>query len=681
AYKLFQVLPEAHRLREHLTYYTSGVHLAGVNRTQAVWTQEQMRDFGLTDVNIVEYFPYLNYPREQRVAIVEPEPLLFDADLREPIVDEDSTSHLQRDIPPAFHGFSASGNVTGRLVYANYGRPQDFARLRALGVNMTDTIVLVRYGQVFRGLKVREAQEHGAVGVLIYSDPADDGAARGAVYPDGPWRPPGSVQRGSVQFLSDYPGDPLTPGVPAHRDAERLAREDVTNLPKIPSIPLSYTNALPLLRALSGHGPSALQAGSDWEGAGAHSDAGADPGVTYSVGPSEARVNLVNRMEGRITPIWNVVARIEGWAEPDRAVIVGNHRDAWVFGAADPGSGSAVLLETARSLGILLRAGWRPRRTIYLCSWDAEEYGLIGSTEWVEDHLAWLQREAVAYINVDNVVMGHHFVAFASPSLNPLIYQVTKDVALGGTSGSVYDQWVNDAPKKHQAETESAVGGADPIINADNDPPARHLPPVVHPLGSGSDFTAFLQHAGIAAMDFSFVGYGGTYHSAYDSRHWMEKFVDPHYHYHRAATGVLGGIALQLADASLLPLNLTTYADALKGYLAAVTFHDQVRRFTDKSGANCEKAVAQVAAVSDETDLELSKKKKKDKKKHDAEKKLAQCLRRRHQFNDQLGFFEQQFIAVAGIPSRPWYKHLVFAPGLNTGYASQPLPVLTESVE
>ncbi|KAJ1963683.1 Vacuolar protein sorting-associated protein 70 [Dispira parvispora] len=680
AHQEFQALPDPKYLQQHLRYYTSGVALAGLNKSQAEWTQAQFQAYGLPEVRIEEYQPLLNYPQQQRLAIVEPPELAFEADLHEPVVDEDPTSHLQAEIPPAFHGYSASGNVTAAVIYANYGSPEDYRQLQQHNVSVQGKIVLVRYGELFRGIKVQLAEEHGAVGVIIYSDPAEDGFGQGDTYPEGPWRPSTSVQRGSVMNLAQYPGDPLTPGVPAKEGVPRIPRDQAVNLPTIPSLPLSYSAAQVLFRALLGQGVNVTEAMPAWKGG---------LPLSYFTGPSIARVNLVNIMEDKIAPIWNVIARIPGKVEPDRAVIVGNHRDSWVFGASDPGSGSASLLEIGRSLGQLLQKGWRPRRTIYLCSWDAEEYGLVGSTEWVEDHLnSWLKEQAVAYLNTDMAVNGPYFITSGSPLFTNLVYQEARQVPIPGTNETVYDRWVK------------TMKGQDP--------------PPFFGLGSGSDFSAFYDHAGIPFLDMAFMGYSGTYHSAYDSIHWMEKFIDPDYIYHQTITRLLGSVLLRLVDDPLVPLDLGAYPPALNGYL------DKLGRLLDQeprpeSSSNISPGPG---AVSDSTssDLALSFQKapkstqqlrglyravkKLDKRVAKFNRKLRKfvkrygancqshsqrtyqkCLKRRMALNQHIAQFERGFLDDSGIPGRPWFKHTVNAPGRWSGYMAEYLPGLTEAAE
>ncbi|KAJ1650860.1 Vacuolar protein sorting-associated protein 70 [Dispira simplex] len=682
AHQEFQTLPDPKHLQQHLRYYTSGVALAGLNKSQAEWTQAQFQAYGIPEVRIEEYQTFLNYPLQQRLAIVEPSELAFEADLHEPVVDEDPTSHLQAEISPAFHGYSASGNVTAAVVYANYGRPEDYQLLQQYNVSIQGKIVLVRYGELFRGIKVQLAEEYGAVGVIIYSDPAEDGFGRGDTYPEGPWRPSTSVQRGAVMNLAQYPGDPLTPGVPSKEGVTRIPRDQASNLPTIPSLPLSYGNAQVLFQALAGQGVNVSEISPNWQGG---------LPLSYSTGPSVAQVNLVNIMDDKITPIWNVIARIPGELEPDRAVIVGNHRDSWVFGASDPGSGSASLLEVGRSLGQLLQKGWRPRRTIYLCSWDAEEYGLVGSTEWVEDHLnSWLKEQAVAYLNTDMAVNGPHFIASGSPLFTSLVYEEARRIPIPGTNETVYDRWVK------------TMKGQDP--------------PPFFEMGSGSDFSAFFDHAGIPFVDMAFTGYSGTYHSAYDSIHWMEKFIDPDYIYHQTITRLLGSVLLRLADDPLIPLDLTAYPPALEGYLNRLggllsrdlcpatkssfnsspgpgAYSDSNPNDSTLSCQEAQKSSKQLKRLYravkklDKGVAKFNHKLRKFVRRHGANCQshsrwgYQKCLKRRTSLNQRIAQFERGFLDEAGIPGRPWFKHTINAPGRWSGYMAEYLPGLTEAAE
>ncbi|KAJ2780229.1 Vacuolar protein sorting-associated protein 70, partial [Coemansia javaensis] len=431
---LVDVLSAA-RLRENLEYYASGAHVGGANRSQAEHTRSHFERQGIA-AEIVEYFPWMNRPVAQRVALFNASTgaVAFEARLREDRVPGDPATDDANNIPP-FHGYSADGNVTGRLVYANYGSASDFAALARAGVGVRDAVVLVRYGRVPCGYKVHAAELGGARGVLVYSDPIDDGYGRGRVYPDGPWRPASSVRRDSALRQHVYPGDPLTPGRPATEHSARIDPSAAASLSRIPSLPLSYGDALPLLAALQGFGVEAAAIGRGWVGG------LTSRGVQYWTGPSALAVNLLNRVAYRTTAIQNVIGRIKGREDPEQVVVIGNHRDAWCAGASDPSSGSAVLLELARALGELCRLGWRPRRTIILASWDAGEYGRVGSTEWVEEHIDWLRADAVAYVNVAAAVEGAAFGATASPALRGLLFAAAKQVAYPHTNHSIYDAW------------------------------------------------------------------------------------------------------------------------------------------------------------------------------------------------------------------------------------------------
>ncbi|KAI9480524.1 MAG: hypothetical protein EXX96DRAFT_649137 [Benjaminiella poitrasii] len=603
AEKFMLNFPSTKHLRSYLKTYTSKVHLAGTanDRDQAEWTHAQFQHFGLQS-DIATYWPMLTYPIKQRLALVTgPAHLQFEAKLDEAAEDGSSDETV-----PTFHGYSKNGTVRGRVVYAHYGRPQDFEFLATRGVQLKGTIALVRHGQLFRGLKVRAAEQAGCVGVLIYSDPRDDGAGRDATYPRGPWRPADSVQRGSVQFMPLVSGDPLTPGYPATQNATRIRPEEAVGLPTIPSLPLSWQDARPLLRATEGRGVQ-VEVADD---------------VRYFSGPTEGEAVLVNWVESKIAPVWNVIGRVEGTS--NETVVLGNHRDAWGFGAVDPSSGSATLLELARALGGLVRVGWRPRRSIVLASWDAEEYGLVGSTEWVEDHREWLRQSAVAYLNVDYAVSGPLFGAQASPSLARLLHDVTALVADPGTTGSVLDRW--------RLRNDALVGA----------------------LGSGSDFVPFFNHVGVASVNMAFRGEYGVYHSIYDSFRWMQMFGDPEFLYHQAMVRVWGLLTMRLADAEVVPIDVAAYADRLETYVD--TLEDQRRRRFSllKSAVRSLKRAVQYFErhLGDADDV-----------------------------NERLMCFERGLLDEDGLPGRKWFKHVVFAPGLWTGYTSQVFPAIAEAME
>ncbi|KAL9542508.1 hypothetical protein MBANPS3_008580 [Mucor bainieri] len=647
--KIILDLPSNKSVRDYLKTYTSEAHLAGTpnDKKQAEWTRDQFESFGL-DAKIDTYWPLLNYPVSHRLAIVSgPKHLRFEAKLTEDPVDEDKTSK-DPNVVPTFHGYSKNGTVQGRIVYANYGRLEDFQFLKDQGIELNGTIALMRYGGNLRGLKVTAAEVFGCAGALIYSDPIDDGPLNKGTssnpaesYPDGPWRSKSSVQRGSVGNVALFAGDPLTPGYPATKNATRISLEDAPGLPKIPSLPLSWEDALPILKATQGLG---VRGKEDWAG-------GLDE-VHYFSGPTEGEAILTNHIENKITPIWNVIARIEGNEEPEKTIILGNHRDAWVYGAVDPSSGSASLMELARVFGELLKTGWRPRRTIVLASWDAEEYGLIGSTEWVEDNKEWLNKEAAVYINVDVGVCGPHFGAFASPSLNRILYEVTSEIYDPHTGKSVFDAWKAD--QKLSDDTNPEIGQ----------------------LGSGSDFVAFQAHLGIASVHLGFEGDYGVYHSNYDSFHWMEKFGDPEFLYHQTIVKLWGLLALRLADSPVLPLYPTDYSAELAKYVDRLTEFAAPHTFPELESAvdKLQKTTRRFQHKRQRLEERLAGYKSLD----DIPSVLAKRLART---NNRLTYFERGFIDPEGIQGRTWFKHVVYAPGLWTGYSSQVFPAIADGVD
>ena len=630
----FRAVPQGTSAREHLRRLTEQPHIAGTpeDYATAVYVRDQMRSFGLP-AELKEYQVWLNYPKsDPLVELVAPR--REKVSVRESVIREDPTSSNQK-ISPLFNGYSASGDVTAPLVYANYGLPPDYDALAKAGIDVKGKIVIVRYGNSFRGVKAKVAQDHGAVGCLIYSDPADDGYAQGDVYPKGPWRPIASGQRGSVQYLFQYPGDPLTPGKPAIPGTPRLTLEEAyADIPRIPVQPLAYDEARKLIEPLKGPvRPRGFQ--------------GAFAFPYHVGGTSDVRVHLKTDMDYASRTLWDVVARIDGNEERDRWVVMGNHRDAWVFGAVDPNSGSATMLEVARGFGELIKQGWKPRRTILLCSWDGEEYGLIGSTEWAEENAAELQQKAVAYLNVDVAVDGPNYGASAVPSLWKLIRASTREVKDPKSGKTVYQQWTDRAREQRseldpEYESESRIGA----------------------LGSGSDYTPFLQHLGIASTDMGFGGDYGVYHSAYDSFYWMSKFGDPDFAYHVAAAQLWGTMALRLAGSPALGFDYTDYANQISEY-----FDESVklakRRHLDKSID--ERAMNEALKNFADEAARIES----EKHKLSADDKAASAQLRR--LNDALMLTERAFIDERGLLGRPWYRHQIYAPGIFTGYAAQPL--------
>ncbi|ERS99244.1 hypothetical protein HMPREF1624_04442 [Sporothrix schenckii ATCC 58251] len=590
--------PSNDSVAEWLRYYTAGPHLAGQNYSQAAWTRDRWAEWGAVS-HITAYDLYLNRPVDHKVSLLRAKgekedgddgdagaitwEVAFEASLVEDVIEEDPTTGL-KDSVPTFHGYSASGNVTGPVVYVNYGTYQDYADLEAANVSLKGAVVIARYGGILRGLKVKRAQELGAVGALLYSDPGDDGEATEAngykPYPDGPARQPSSVQRGSVQFLSVGPGDPTTPGYPSKPGAPRGSPDQY--IPSIPSIPISYVDALPILQALNGHGLRSKDLGKWWtrnEGLG-------HKGVEYNIGPTPAdkvQVNLYNEQDYTTTPIWNVLGVFNGSVLPNEVVVVGNHRDAWIAGGAvDPNGASAILNEVVRAFGVAAAQGWRPLRTIVFASWDGEEYGLLGSTEWVEEYLPWLQQASLAYVNLDTGASGPDFASSAVPLLHDLVHQVTGEVL--SPNQTVPGQTVRDTWSGKIA-----------------------------PLGSGSDYTAFLDYAGITSVDVRFSGGGDAaaaaassggdkyvtpvyhYHSNYDSYHWAEKYGDPGFAYHKTMAQILGLLTAHLATDLVVPFKASDYADALQTYV------DKVRSQFEKHIAPEDDAATDAAVVySDE---------------------------------------------------------------------------------
>ena len=551
-------------------------------------------------------------------------------------------------VTPAFNGASPSGDVTAEVVYANYGTPADFQKLADLGVSVKGKIALVRYGANYRGIKVYDAQRAGAAGVLIYSDPADDGYARGDVYPKGPYRPDTAVQRGATQFLPIYPGDATTPGIaatPNLAESKRLPADKVqADWPSIPVNPLSYHDAGPILQALAG--PNVPH---EWQGA---------LPFAYHTGQTGDKVTVHMHLEQdtRLRTIWDVTGTIPGSdpGQKDEWVAAGNHRDAWVYGAVDPNSGTAAMLETAHGLGVLLKQGWKPKRTIVMASWDAEEEGLIGSTEYVEDHMQQMAH-TVAYFNTDVAVSGPSFEAAAVPSLMQFVREVTEGVP-SPAGGTVYSQWLkaqSAASKSHTPDDEE-----DFPIDSNGRKEVR-----VGVLGSGSDYTPFLQHAGVPSTDIGSGGPYGVYHSVYDNYNWFTKFADPTFVYEQQQARVFGLEILHMADAEVLPYDYPAYGKAISGYIKAAA--------TSAKEANVPADFAKVIAAANRFTA------------------AGEAIHRRQlaesgdlrALNLALRSAEEALLNPAGLPHRDWYKHTIYAPGEFTGYAAVVIPGVNEAIE
>jgi N-acetylated-alpha-linked acidic dipeptidase len=655
----FRAAPSAAMAREELKRLTSEAHIAGSpeDYATAVYVRDQMRGFGLNS-DIKEYQVLLSFPRTPGIVeLVSPRRERLQ--VRENVVPEDPSSSSKK-IVPLYNGYSASGDITAPLVYVNYGLPPDYEAVQKAGIDVKGKIVIARYGNSFRGVKARVAEENGAIGLIIYSDPADDGFTQGDVYPKGPWRPESSAQRGSLLYMFVYPGDPLTPGTPATPGTPRLKKEEATNIPRIPVQPISYGDARRLLEPLRGAlRPKGFQGGL--------------PFPYHLGGTDEVRVHLKTDIEFVTKTIWDVITRIDGDAEKDRWVVLGNHRDAWVFGAVDPNSGTASMLEVGRGLGQLVKSNWKPRRTLILCSWDAEEHGLIGSTEWAEDNAAELKEKAVAYLNMDSAVSGPNFSASSVPTLWKLIHATAQEIADPKTGKTVYEAWKE---RNHENLPEAEMYDA-------NGNEKTWPEPRIGPLGSGSDYTPFLQHLGVPSADMSFNGDYGVYHSAYDSFYWMSHFGDPTFKYHVAAAQIWGTVALRLADADGLPLDYTDYAKELRDFVSETNRLANRKKFPIDS-FDSKSMLRAIDDLADEAN-------KTEKARHDQIADLqksragsgdyARAMTRLKKINDGLIEAERALTDDRGLRGRSWYKHEIYAPGFYTGYAALPLPDLRQAIE
>jgi N-acetylated-alpha-linked acidic dipeptidase len=637
-------IPKPELLREYMNRLAAEPHHVGsaYDKQNAEFIRDKFQSWGL-DARIEEFDVLFPTPKERLLELVAP--TTYTAQLKEPVVAEDTDSSDQGQLP-TYNAYSTDGDVTGQLVYVNYGLPADYDELAKLGVDVKGKLVIARYGASWRGIKPKVAYEHGAIGCIIYSDPRDDGYFQGDVFPQGPYRPEQGVQRGSVMDMPIHPGDPLTPGIGAVKGAKRLPREEAEVITKIPVLPISYGDALPLLKALAG--PVAPES---WRGA---------LPITYHVGAGPARVHLKLAFDWSIKTLYDVIAKIEGSQYPDEWVIYGNHHDAWVNGAEDPTSGMVTVMEAGRAFGELLKQGWKPKRTIILCAWDGEEPALLGSTEWVETHAEELKQKAVAYLNSDSTGKGW-LGAGGSHSLERFFNEVARDIAQPKTNQSALQamrlnrmtQARSDEDKKEIRER------ADLRIGA---------------LGSGSDFTPFLQHLGIASMNTGFGGDGGggIYHSIYDSIYWYTKFSDGTFEYGRALSQTNGTIVMRLADADVLPFEFTNLAETFGRYV------DEIDKLAKKSippkAIDLTKLSAAVRTLTDSArryEEALTK----------ATAKGFQNVKQVQALNQLLYQSERRLTSEQGLPRRPWFKHQIYAPGFYTGYGVKTIPGVREAIE
>jgi N-acetylated-alpha-linked acidic dipeptidase len=644
----FLAAPDAQLAEEHLRILTKAPHMAGTaeDKATAEYVAQKFRAAGL-ETEIVEYKVWINYPSEISVDLIAPPGVEMHGPTREH-VDNDSFQDDPRVVTP-FNSMSPSGDVTAEVVYANYGTPEDFEKLDKLKVDVRGKIVLVRYGQNFRGVKVFVAQEHGAAGVIIYSDPADDGWRRGDKYPDGPWRPDTGVQRGSVGYMFEFAGDPTTPGVasvPSLPESQRISPQDSAQLPKIPVTPLSYHDVWPVLQHL--RGPDSPR---EWQGS---------LPFTYHVGPGPSKVKMHLKQDYRFRTLWDVIGRVPGSDLPDEWVVAGNHRDAWVYGAVDPNSGTAAMLEAVHGVGDLLKSGWKPKRTLVFCSWDGEEEGLMGSTEWAEQHASQLEKSP-AYFNVDVAVSGSRFGASAVPSLKQFVRDVTKAVP-SPKGGTVYEEW----QKASQPETPSTQSPTEAMAEIHRVPAVQVKTDVpVGDLGSGSDYTAFLQHLGVPSTDMTSSGPYGVYHSVFDNFAWFKRFGDPEFVYEQEMARIFGLEAVRMADADVLPYDYEEYGKEIAAYLdaarkrAEAKFGGRVLDFGPVNAAahHFQTAGARILAKQKNPPRDVAA--------------LNQALRGA----------ERALLVPQGLPHRPWFRHAIYAPGEYTGYAAVVIPGVNEALD
>ena len=673
----FRAIPDPKNIGEYMKRMSARPHHLGAayDKDNAEWILAKFKEWGW-DARIENYDALFPTPKERLVEMVAPS--VFKLKLEEPAAAVDPTSAQKMEQLPSFNAYSIDGDVTAPLVYVNYGRPQDYDDLDRRGVSVRGAIVIARYGASWRGIKPKVAAEHGAVGCLIYSDPMDDGYFVDEVFPDGPMRNSNGVQRGSVMDMPTYPGDPLTPGVGATPDAKRLDIKDATTLTKIPVLPISYGDAQPLLSAL--RGPVVPQ---EWRGA---------LPITYRLGPGPARVHLKLAFNWDRVRLYDVVARMQGSTYPDEWVIRGNHHDAWVNGAADPGSGMSVVLEEARALGELTKQGWRPKRTLLYLAWDGEEQALLGSTEWVEDHDKDLRDHAVAYINSDGTGRGF-FAPSGSHSLERLVNSVAKDVDDPETKMSVW--------KRLQART-IARGSRDERNEARSRADLR-----LAALGSGSDYSAFLQHNGVPSLDLRFSGLDssdGVYHSIYDDYYHFTKFLDTDFAYGRALAQLAGLTMIRLADADLLPFQYTNLADTVQTYVKELEtlLKDRQEEVRERNKEIDEGVFAAIndprrplqppkaepvppalnfAPLENAANRLTQTAARYDKTAEAARLKIASNSTTLRAVNAVLMQAERQLTDDAGLSKRPWYRHLLYAPGYYTGYAVKTVPGVREAIE
>ncbi|HEY5615146.1 MAG TPA: transferrin receptor-like dimerization domain-containing protein [Bacteroidota bacterium] len=672
----FRTLPSAEKQREYMQRLSAKPHHLGspYGKDNAEWMVSLFKSWGL-DAKIETFEVLFPSPKERIVELVEP--TKFTAKLQEPALAIDPTSGQQSEQLPTYNAYSADGDVTAPLVYVNYGIPADYEQLERMGISVKGCIVIARYGASWRGIKPKVAAEHGAVGCIIYTDPLGDGYYQGDTFPEGPWRPKDGVQRGSVMDMPLYPGDPLTPGVGATENAKRLAMKDVQTFTKIPVLPISYADAQPLLAALKGP-----VAPANWRGA---------LPLTYKIGPGPAKVRLKVLANWDMKKIHNVIVTLRGSVYPDEWIVRGNHHDAWVNGAEDPIAGMVAEMEELRALAELMKQGWKPKRTIIYCAWDAEEQGLIGSTEWAETHAAELKQKAVTYINTDGNGRGYLSVS-GSHTLENLANSVAKEIEDPQKNITVW--------KRAQLARIKNANSAEDRQEARSRPDLR-----INALGSGSDYTAFIDHLGLASLNMGYGGEdgGGIYHSIYDDFYWYTNFSDTDFSYGRALSQTVGTTVIRLADAEILPYEFGNFTDTIRRYVDELkrllkTTQDQI----NERNKQIEEGVFTATADPKETYVPPSKE---DVPPHlnfapldnavdilnkSSERYTAVTKKLQHTMlstamvksvNAKLIQTERKLTHPDGLPGRPWFKHLIYAPGFYTGYGVKTIPGVREGIE
>ncbi len=676
----FRNVPDPQRIHANMVQLAGHPHNVGseAQRKNAEWLVARYKEWGW-DAHIEQFDVLYPTPKTRVVELVEP--TTFKAKLDEPPLPGDPYTQEKSTQLPGYNIYSADGDVTAPLVYVNYGMPADYEELERNGISVKGAIAIARYGGGWRGLKPKLAYEHGAVGCIIYSDPADDGYVQGDVLPKGPMRPPDGVQRGSVADMTLYSGDPLTPGVGSVPGAKRLKISEAQTLMKIPVLPISYADAEPLLRALDGRVVPAT-----WRGG---------LPFTYHFGPGPAKVHLKLEFNWDQKPVLDVIATMRGAQEPDVWIVRGNHYDGWVNGANDPISGQSALLEEARALGELAKQGWRPKRTLIYTAWDGEEPGLIGSTEWAETHADELSKHAALYVNTDETGRGF-FGAGGSHSLEQLVNEVAKDITDPETNGSVW--------KRQQSalllQGGRRGGGRRPTTGSN--PAMQHTLPI-EAIGSGSDFGAFLDHLGIASLNLGFGGEdrSGTYHSAYDTPWFEEHFGDKTEAYGRALAQTAGTLVMRAADAEVLPYDFKLLTATIKGYdaeLKALVKSLQEEADTRKRNIDMgsytlmndpQNPVHAPGPLSSPPAMDFSgfdnaiaalEKASSNFEQVEAEL-VALSPEKRQKLNGELALAERKLTSDAGLPRRPWVKHLLYAPGTYTGYGAKTVPGVREALE